>query len=88
MNPLGISQDRITVATRPSGGGGGGGGGEFLGMGQLVPIAPGLSELRSIVVARQHRRVLRVRAHAGAYKTRGARGARSNVRECLRVGVR
>lgn len=48
MNPLGIDQQRIVVAECPSSGG-------FMGMGQLVPIGPGASEIRSLVVAQQHR---------------------------------
>lgn len=47
MNPLGIDQRRIIVAAAA--------GGQLLGMGQLVPIAPGASEVRSVVVCKEAR---------------------------------
>lgn len=47
MNPLGISQERMLVAAAPDG--------RLLGMGQLVPLSGGASELRSIVVAPEAR---------------------------------
>lgn len=48
MNPLGIDQRRMVVAACPTTG-------QLLGMGQLVPLEPGLSELRSLVVESSHR---------------------------------
>jgi len=48
MNPLGIDQKRIVIASDTNSG-------ELLAMGQLVPLAPGLSEIRSVVVAPKHR---------------------------------
>jgi hypothetical protein len=53
MNPLGIDQRRIVVAASAQGG-------AFLGMGQLAPLGPGLSEIRSVVVDQKHRCVGRL----------------------------
>ncbi|GBF95309.1 hypothetical protein Rsub_08340 [Raphidocelis subcapitata] len=48
MNPLGLDQSRLLIAATAARG-------EFVGMGQVFPLAPGVSELRSIVVAPPHR---------------------------------
>jgi hypothetical protein len=70
MNPLGIDQRRIVVAARASDG-------AFLAMGQLVPLAPGLSEVRSVVVDKHNRCVAARRGCISRCTPAGA------SRECL-----
>ncbi|KIZ01123.1 hypothetical protein MNEG_6837 [Monoraphidium neglectum] len=48
MNPLSIDQRLIVVAACPSSG-------ALIGLGQLVPLGPGRSEIRSVVVEKEHR---------------------------------
>ena len=48
MNPLGLDPRRLLVAACAARG-------DLLGLGQIVPLAPGLWEVRSVVVAPTHR---------------------------------